>query len=75
MRFGTWSVMSLYRVGSLAAAAGELARCKLDLVGVREVRWDKGGMVTAGNYVLLPKVKENHQLGTGFYVHHRIRVR
>ena len=36
-RFGTWNVRSLYRAGSLTAAARELARCKLDLVGVQEV--------------------------------------
>ena len=34
MRFGTWNVRSLYRVVSLTAAARELARYKLDLVGV-----------------------------------------
>jgi hypothetical protein len=28
--------------------ARELARYKLDLVGVQEVRWDKGGTVRAG---------------------------
>ena len=38
----TWNVRSLYRAGSLTAAARELARYKLDLVGVQEVRWDKG---------------------------------
>jgi len=42
-KFGTWNVMSLYRAGSLTAAARELARYKLDLVGVQKVRWDKGG--------------------------------
>jgi hypothetical protein len=41
MRFGTWNVRSLYRAGSLMAAARELARYKLDLVSV-QVRWDKG---------------------------------
>jgi hypothetical protein len=30
--------------------ARELARYKLDLVGVHEVRWDKGGTVRAGDY-------------------------
>jgi hypothetical protein len=40
---GTWNVRSLYRAGSLTAAARELARYKLDLVGVQEVRWDKEG--------------------------------
>jgi len=43
MRFGTWKVRSLYRAGSLTAAARELARHKLDLVDVQEVRWDKKG--------------------------------
>ena len=42
MRFGTWNVRSLYRAGSLIAATRELARYKLDLVGVQQVRWDKG---------------------------------
>ena len=46
---GTWNVRSLYRAGSLMAAARELAKYKLDLVGVQEVRWDKEGTVKAGN--------------------------
>ena len=43
MRFFTWNVRSLYRAGSLIAAARELARYKLNLVGVQEVRWGDGG--------------------------------
>jgi hypothetical protein len=50
MRFGTWNVRSLYRSGSLMTVARELARYKLELVGVQEVRWDKGGTVRAGDY-------------------------
>ena len=46
---GTWNVRSLHSAGSLMAAARELARYKLDLVGV-QVRWDKGGTVRAGDY-------------------------
>ena len=46
METGTWNV----RAGSLKAAARELARYKLDVVGVQEVRWDKGGTVRAGDY-------------------------
>jgi hypothetical protein len=37
MRFGTWNVRSLYWAGSLTAAAMELARYKLGLVGVQEL--------------------------------------
>ena len=40
MRFGTWNV----RVGSLKAAARELARYKLDLVSVQEVSGKKGAL-------------------------------
>jgi exonuclease III len=43
MRFGTWNVRSLYRIGSLKTVVRELVRHKLDLVGVQEVRWEKGG--------------------------------
>jgi hypothetical protein len=50
MRFGTWNVRSLYRAVSFIAAARELARCKLDLVGVHEVRRETGGTVRAGEY-------------------------
>jgi hypothetical protein len=37
MRFGTWNVKSLYRSGLLTTVARELARYKLDLVGVRRL--------------------------------------
>ena len=39
---GAWNVRSLYRAGSLKAAARELGRYKLDVVGVQEVSWDTG---------------------------------
>jgi hypothetical protein len=43
MRFGTLECQSLYRSGFLKTVSRELAKYKLDLMGVQEVRWDKGG--------------------------------
>jgi len=61
-----------FGVGSITAAARELARYKLDLVGVQDVRWNEGSTVRAGNYIFFyGKGNENHQLGTGFFVHQR----
>ena len=42
MKIGTWSVRSLYRAGSLKAAARELLRYKLVVLYVQIVRWAKG---------------------------------
>jgi len=54
-------MQSLYRERSLTAAAKELSRYKLDLVGVQEVRWDKGGTVRARDCNFFHgKGKENH---------------
>ena len=72
MRFGTWDVRSLYRAGSLKAAVRELARYKLDLVGMQEFRGDKGGTVRAGDYNFFYGKGNENQLGTGFFVHQRI---
>jgi hypothetical protein len=72
MRFGLWNV-SLYRAGSLMTVVRELSKYKLDLVGMKEVRWEGGGTEPAGEYTLCyGKGNENHELGTGFFVHMRI---
>jgi hypothetical protein len=46
---------------------------KLDLVGVQEDRWGRGGTEPAGQYTFsYGKGNQNHELGTGFFVHKRI---
>jgi hypothetical protein len=42
-------------------------------VGVQKVRWDKEGTVGTGDYgFFYKKGNEDHQLGTGFFAHHRM---
>jgi exonuclease III len=73
MRFGTWNVRSMYRAGSLRAVAEEISKYKLDLVGVQEIRLDRGGTELAGEYTFFyGKGNENHDLGTDFFVQKRI---
>ena len=45
-RVGTWNVRSLYRAGSQRRRG--LARYKLDVVSVQELRWDKGAQYEQG---------------------------
>jgi hypothetical protein len=61
MRFATWNVKSLYRAGSLMTVAKDISKYKFDLVGVQEVRWDRGGTEPAGEYIFFyGKGNENH---------------
>jgi hypothetical protein len=47
--------------------AKQLSKYKLDLVGVKEVRWDRGGTEPAGEYTFLyGKGNANFELGTFF---------
>jgi hypothetical protein len=73
MTFGTWNVRSLYRSGALLTVAREFARYKLNLVGILEVSWGKGGNVRAGDCIFFHgKGNENRQLESGFFVHYKI---
>jgi hypothetical protein len=52
MRFGTWNVTGLYRIGLLVLVSQELSKYKLNLVGVQEVRWEGGGTEQSGECLI-----------------------
>jgi hypothetical protein len=70
MRFGAWKARSRYRTGSLKTAESKLGNYTLHLVGVQQVRWEKGGTERAENYIFFyGEGSEDHQFGKGFFAH------
>jgi exonuclease III len=67
MRFRTWNVRSLFRAGSPNTVMTELARYKLDLVVVQEVRWEGGGTEPAEHTFFYGKGNERHELVIVFF--------
>ena len=44
--------MSLYRAGALGLVISEIDKCRMDLEGVLEVRWEGSGTLESRNYTL-----------------------
>jgi hypothetical protein len=64
-------VKSLHVSGSLTTVTREFARYIFDNAGVQEDIMDKGSTPRAGEDIVFYG-EGNHQLGTGFILHHRI---
>jgi hypothetical protein len=68
MIFGTWNVRSLHGTGALKTVERELGKCKLDLVAVQEVIWEKSGTEQAEDFTFFyGEGNRDHLLGTGFW--------
>jgi hypothetical protein len=67
-RLGVWNVRSLYGSGSLRTVARELAKC-VGFCGSTD-QMENGDSELVDNYTLLcGNGNENHELGTGFFIH------
>ena len=77
MRFGTWNVTSLFMTWAVILVPQELAKFRLVLLGEKgqqAVRLVGNGVSQIGEYMLYNgKVNNNHQQGTGFFAHKRIK--
>jgi hypothetical protein len=63
---------SFYRTGSLKTVVRKLGKYKLDLFGVQEVTWEKGGTEWAEAYIFFyEEGKQDHQSDTEFFIHKR----
>jgi hypothetical protein len=62
----------VYREGLLTAVAEEISKYKLDLVGMQEIKWDRGATDPAGECTCFCGKENgnqeygNQELGTGF---------
>ena len=45
---------------------------KLEVVGIQEVKWDKGGIVRARDYILSTEKGTRSSIGNRTFVQHRI---
>jgi hypothetical protein len=66
MKFGTWTIRSVYRAGSLMTVSRELSKYKLDLMIVEEVTWMAVALKQQENTLLYGKGNENHVMGAVF---------
>jgi hypothetical protein len=48
-----YEIWGLFKVGSLKTIASKLAKCKFDIMAVKEVRWDTNVSVQADEYIYI----------------------
>jgi len=70
IKIGTWNIRTLYKPGALRNINSEIAKYKLHIVALQEIRWLGNGNVQAKNAtVFYSGTKSNrHEKGIGFVV-------
>jgi len=74
IRIGTWNIRTLYIPGALRNINSEIAKYKLHIVALQEIRWLGNGNVQAENAtVFYSGTNSNrHEKGVGFVVNNTI---
>ena len=48
LRVGAWNVCTMYKTGKTAQVFKEMERYRLNILGLREIRWTGSGKITLG---------------------------
>lgn len=64
----TWNVRTLARAGALADLKEQMAKYKIKIAALQEVRWTGEGVIRSGNFSMFYSGGDNRRNGTGFLV-------
>ena len=53
LRVGAWNVCTMYQTGKPAQVTKEMARYKVNILGLSEIRWTGQGKITFGDGITL----------------------
>ena len=65
INIGTWNVRSLYKTGGLAQLIREMRNYDLQILGISEMRWTGGGMMSSEGVTVLHSGGLKHEREVG----------
>jgi len=72
LRIGTWNVRTLCQTGALQVAVRETEKYELDILAIKEVRWEGEDSILQGKYAFSFGGTQRHEFGTGFLINNSI---
>ena len=69
LKFGTWNVKTLHKIGKLENALIEMKNNKLDMLGIAEMRWTESGSIKKDDHLVMYSGGEQHHEGVGIIIH------